>query len=101
MSTWLRIGSRQNRTLQRACVFLVLAAAHALPIDTGNYSPLKLPGGGSVPVAGKPVRQNSLNFKSRSNSPELGHTEVCPEAPPCPAITALLSCSAPRKSCSP
>ena len=59
-----------NRTLQRGVVvfLLSLAVAHALP--NAEVPPLVLPGGGSrAPISGKPERQNSLNFASRSNSP--------------------------------
>ena len=60
----------------RALVLLLLSLAptRALVVDpaaAGSVHPLKLPGGGSVPVAGKPARQNSIDFGSRTNSPDL------------------------------
>lgn len=60
-----------NRSLQRALVLLILslATAHALPSLNVDNPPLRLPGGGSVPVAGKPVRQNSIEIASPSNVP--------------------------------
>lgn len=56
---------------------LLLAASHALPSAPLDTPPLTLPGGGSVPItSGKPLRQGSLDFAGRSNSPDLQAQQV-------------------------
>jgi hypothetical protein len=76
---WFLIPEQKTSRLLRAAVlFLSLAASHALPTVSIEPAQLVPPAGASVPIAGKPLRQGSLDFASRSNSPDLaGQVASC------------------------